>query len=177
VWIPSGGPPFLLVAVTVVSAKRPTSAVPKRRRKEDTKRRGAAVAEVADKRAGLRLRAEPEHVLQEALDVLVGDFRYCQSKVEALDEKEFWRKTLESGKIPNEWIRLRDQYRSEIEHVSLKIMSAGVAERAVRVQEAQLALVAARVAKAAEMAGLPVAQRRALGRALRDLSADEAAAA
>jgi hypothetical protein len=56
-------------------------------------------------------------------------------------------------------------------------MSAGVAERAVRVQEAQLALVAARVAKAAEMAGLPVAQRRALGRALRDLSADEAAAA
>jgi hypothetical protein len=134
VWIPSGGPPFLLVAVTVVSAKRPTSAVPKRRRKEDTKRRGAAVAEVADKRAGLRLRAEPEHVLQEALDVLVGDFRYCQSKVEALDEKEFWRQTLESGKIPNEWIRLRDQYRSEIEHVSLKIMGAGVAERAASYQ-------------------------------------------
>jgi hypothetical protein len=156
---------FVVVAPTVTPIRYKEPKPGKKPRMK--RRRGEAVQEIADQRTTPFLRVDPLEALQEALDVLVADFRYCQSKVDQLPEDQLWRSTIESGKIPHEWIQLRDRYRRDIEHVSIQIARAGIADRAVKVQETQLLLVAQRVAAAAERAGLSAAQRRALGRELR----------
>jgi len=135
--------------------------------------RGEAVAEVAGQRQAPTVRASHLEVLQETLDQMVADYRYCQKKVNDLPEADIWRETMLGGKIPNEWIRLRDEYGSNLQHVAIKLTQAGIADRAVRVQEAQAALLAQRVRDAAERAGLSQTQIRALGRELRTLAAPE----
>jgi hypothetical protein len=131
--------------------------------------RGDAVEETAQRRSASAVKADTFAVLQEILDGKVEDMRYTQSKVDALKNDELWRTTM-VGKIPNEWIRLRDEYREKTEALALKLVNAGLADRAVRVQEAQMVLLAQRIQAAAERAGLDAEQRRALGRELRSLA-------
>src|SRR5205085_10138403 len=87
--------------------------------------RGEAVAEVAGQRQAPTVRASHLEVLQETLDQMVADYRYCQKKVNDLPEADIWRETMLGGKIPNEWIRLRDEYGRNLQHVAIKLTQAG----------------------------------------------------
>lgn len=133
-------------------------------------------------RATAVLQAKPvpagdDHVswLQTILNQRLGELQVVQANVETLQPDEMWRDTM-SGRMPNEWIRLRDQYRGELEQMLFKLVSAGLADRAVKVREAQAVLLAQQVRAAAERAGLSGAQIQALGRELRSLSSGEEAA-
>ncbi|WP_445151142.1 hypothetical protein [Baekduia sp. Peel2402] len=126
----------------------------------------AARMEVERGRSATRLHSDPVEVLQEILDGAVADLRYAQSKVDALPDDEAFRDTAQ-GVVPNEWIRLRDRYRDELERMTNNMVRAGIADRAVRVSEAKAALMVAAIKDAALDIGLPGDQVRALGEALR----------
>jgi hypothetical protein len=134
----------------------------------------AARKEVERKRSATHLHADPVEVLQELLDGAVADLRYAQSKVDALPDDEAFRQTVQ-GVVPNEWIRLRDHYRDELERMTNNMVRAGIADRAVRVTEAKAALMVAAVRDAALDAGLSGEQVRALGAALRRRVAEQQA--
>lgn len=126
----------------------------------------AAKAEVERSRSSASLGSDPIEVLQELLDGWVADLRYAQSKVDGLPEDEVFRQTAQ-GTVANEWIRLRDRYREELERASTNLVRSGIADRAVRIREAQAVLFVHAVQDAASDAGIPLDQVRALGQALR----------
>ena len=135
--------------------------------KNAARRRAAAVEASAAARAAAPLGADPAEALQEVLDLHVAELRYAQAKVDALPDNELWRDTM-VGRIPNEWIRLRDEKAAAVQTTANNILRAGIADRAVRVQEAQLLLVVTAIHRAAERAGLSRTDVRKLGSALRE---------
>lgn len=126
------------------------------------------------RRSAARLDANPVDVIQETLDGLVADLRFTQKMVDQLPETDLWRDTM-VGRIPNEWIRLRDEYRQEASALAGSMITRGIAERAVNVRAAQAALMATMVKEAMRRAGLPQEAIRSVGDELRQL-AEEAAA-
>lgn len=139
------------------------------RRRPNVKRLAEARAAVETRRSATRLNAQPADALQECIDGLVADIRLAQKMVDRLPESELWRDTM-VGKIPHEWIRLRDDYRSQLSHLAMAMEAKGIAERRVRVDEARAVLMAQMVRTAAERAGLNGNQIKALGSALRELA-------
>jgi hypothetical protein len=133
-----------------------------------------ARATTAARRSADRLDANPVDVIQETLDGLVQDLRFTQRMVDTLPESELWRDTM-VGRIPNEWVRLRDDYRQQAAHLAGSMVARGIAEKAVNVRAAQAALMATMVKEAMRRAGLPQESIRAVGEELRGL-AEEAAA-
>lgn len=113
---------------------------------------------------------DPVQALQEVLDGSVRELREAQHRVNLLEEHELWRETM-IGRIPNEWIRLRDDYRSAVERIANACVRNGLAERAVAVSEARAVLMVQMVLRAAERAGLDRAQIRELGAAIREETA------
>lgn len=69
--------------------------------------------------------------------------------------------------IPNRWVGYEREARQDIERLASTMTSLGIAERTVRVAEAQATLLAASVREAAIDAGIEPEQVRALGEALR----------
>lgn len=76
--------------------------------------------------------------------------------------------------LPNKWVAYERVARQDIEQLAASMTQLGIAERQVRVQEAQAALVAASVRDAAMHIGLPPEVVRQLGEALRDRLTDPA---
>jgi len=143
-------------------------------RNANRKRLREARAAVEARRSAGRLDANPVDVIQEALDGLTADLRLTQRMVDQLEEGELWRDTM-VGRIPNEWIRLRDDYRAQAAALAGSMVARGIAEKAVNVRAAQAALMATMVKEAMRRAGLPQESIRAVGEELRTL-AEEAAA-
>lgn len=110
-------------------------------------------------------------VLQEVLDRAVGGMRYAASEVDKLTPEKFWvTKTDAQGNVltePNKWYQLEQACRAEVQSLAGLMSELGIAERAVRVEEAKAALMIAAVRDAAREAGLNAGQVRALGSALR----------
>lgn len=69
--------------------------------------------------------------------------------------------------IPNKWYRVEREARQDIERLAGMMTQLGIAERHVRIQEAQAALMVAHIREASIEIGLPPEQVRALGEALR----------
>jgi hypothetical protein len=155
--------------VTVV-ARKPKNPQPHARRR---KRREAVEVAAWEVRSAPEVRAEPIPSLQEALDGMVASLRVTQRHVDELHESELWRDGL-MGRIPNEWIRLRDEYRDRVANLANALVRNGIADRAVQVQEARAALMVQMVVEAAERAGLSRTQVKALGSELRGLVAEKA---
>lgn len=132
----------------------------------------------ANRRSAKRLDVTSQEALQETLDGMVQDLRFTQRQCDALEmgegEGKYWRDTM-VGKIPNEWIRLRNDLRQQVAHLSLSLEAKGIAERGVRVKEAQAVLMAGMVRTAAERAGLTPQQVAALGTELRQLAQETGA--
>jgi len=122
--------------------------------------------EVERRRSATPLQIDPIDALQEVLDAATADLRHAQSRVDELQGGELWRRTA-YGDVPNEWIRLRDKYRAELERICTNLVRTGIAERVVNVRIAEAALVVQSVQAAAIDAGISPDQVRALGAALR----------
>jgi hypothetical protein len=140
---------------------------PRKGRKANQRDRREAEQALETQRSGPPTRTDPVETLQEILDWKKRDLLAAQARVEQLAEGDLWRDTM-VGRIPNEWIRLRDEYLTTCFHVAQSMVKNGIADRAVRVQETQAALMVVMVKRAAERAGLDASQVRALGEALRD---------
>lgn len=150
------------------------SGSPAGRRNDNRKRLREARAVTELRRSATRLDANPIDVIQEVLDGYVADLRFTQRMVDSLEEPELWRDTM-VGRIPNEWIRLRDDIREKAATLAGAMVSRGIAEKAVNVRAAQAALMATMVKEAMRRAGLPQEAIRAVGEELRVL-AEEAQA-
>lgn len=74
--------------------------------------------------------------------------------------------------LPNQWVQYERLARQDIEQLASDMTRLGIAERQVRVAEAQAALVAASVRDAAMSIGLAPEQVRELGEALRSRLTD-----
>jgi hypothetical protein len=132
-----------------------------------------ARASVADRRSAQRLDVNPVDAIQEVLDGLTADLRLTQKMVDTLPENQLWRDTM-VGKLPNEWIRLRDEYRDRTAALAGSMVARGIAEKAVNVSAARAALMATMVKEAMRRAGAPPELIQATGDHLRQL-AEEAA--
>jgi hypothetical protein len=138
-----------------------------------------ARAVTSGRRSAARLDADPVEALQEVLDGMVADLRFSQKMVDGLSEDDLWRITyqrdldgslVETGRMPNEWIRLRDDYRRELQLMAGSMIARGIAEKAVNVRAAQTALMATMVKEAMVRAGLPRAAVARVGDELRQLA-------
>jgi hypothetical protein len=109
----------------------------------------------------------------EVLDGLTADLRLTQKMVDTLPESQLWRDTM-VGRLPNEWIRLRDEYRDRTAALAGSMVARGIAEKAVNVSAARAALMATMVKEAMRRAGAPPELIQATGDHLRQL-AEEAA--
>lgn len=134
-----------------------------------------AEAVLAASRQGMTVQAgtSTADVLQEVLDRAVGGMRYAASEVDKLSPDELWVKYHDDdGNVTNvrmhKWYRLEVECRQEVMKLAGMMQSLGIAERAVRVEEAKAALMVAAVRDAAREAGLSAGQVRALGSALRN---------
>lgn len=132
-----------------------------------------ARASTAMRRSSLRLDADAVDVIQECLDGMVGDLRFTQKMVDRLPEGELWRDTM-VGRIPNEWIRLRDEYREATMAFAGRMVERGIAEKAVNISAAQAALTATVVKEALRRAGADQDMVARVGDELRTIAAEAA---
>lgn len=144
-------------------ATKETSRTPQRRKLREAR------AVTTTRRSATRIDANPVDVIQETLDGLVQDLRFTQKMVDQLPEADLWRDTM-VGRIPNEWIRLRDDYRQGAAALAGSMVARGIAEKAVNVRAAQAALMATMVKEAMRRAGLPQEAIRSVGEELRTLA-------
>jgi hypothetical protein len=122
--------------------------------------------EAERRRSADAIGADPIAVLQEVLDGTTADLRFAQEQVDALDLDDVFRPTAQ-GVVPNEWIRLRDHYREELERIANNLVRNGIAERSVNLKAAQATLIAHAIEAAALEVGLTREQVRSIGASLR----------
>lgn len=149
-----------------VVAETKSAVLPRKQKRAKNSLYHNALREVQRLRAIEELDSDPVEALQELLDVAVAEFRLAQQRCLELEEDYIWRDTI-AGKQANEWIRLRDEYFERLQRLTERMVALGIADRQVKVQEAQTLLVAQEVIAAAEEAGLSRTEVRALGAALR----------
>lgn len=126
-----------------------------------------AAIEEAQQCATVVPKVNPVEAAQAVLDRMVAEYHYINSEIDRLSLDELWRERFGS-KIPNEWIRLAHDTRRDIIWTANQMVKNGIADRAVAVKEAQVALVVGAIRDAAVEIGLDNAQLAALGAAIRD---------
>lgn len=117
--------------------------------------------EAAEFAQGIRSNMDPAEAVQEVLDHIMAAYRYATEKMFTLTEDEYWVETL-GGKRQNEWITEQERLALQVVHIAGKASSMGLAERQVRLQEAQAAIFAQLVEAALQAAGIDSDKRRAV---------------
>lgn len=132
--------------------------------------------EAAHGTLGIRLNINPIDALQEVLDRAVALLRHYADEADNLAEDKLLVDTA-FGRMPHHWVRLEQDARAEVERIAGGMVRNGIADRAVKVQEAKAILMVQAIVAAAEEVGIPRAQVRALGPAVRQrlLALEEAA--
>jgi hypothetical protein len=132
---------------------------PQRRRRRELEHRLRQVY-------GADTNLNPIRVNQRALDEAVRVFEAASIEAEEVPDAERWRSTM-VGMLPHEAIRYADERRAEVFNMTSRLIQLGIADRAVKVEEAKASLLAQAVRDAARDAGLTNKQVAALGAALR----------
>jgi hypothetical protein len=114
--------------------------------------------EAAEFAQGLKRNADPAEAVQEVLDNLISAYQYATQKMMELPTDEYWVDTL-GGKVVHEWIREQERLGLQVVHVAGKASAMGLAERQVRLQEAQAAIFASVVDEVLKSLGLGTEQR------------------
>lgn len=114
--------------------------------------------EAAEFSQGLKRDIDPADAVQQVLDNIMSAYQYATMKVMELPEDEYWVDTL-GGKVVNEWLREQERLGLQAVHIAGKASSMGLAERQVRLQEAQAAIFASIVDEALKALGLGTEQR------------------
>lgn len=122
-------------------------------------------AEAAEFCEGLARNIDPAEGVQQVLDNLMDRYEYATQQVYLLDEDEYWLNSL-GGKVVHHWIREQERLGLQLVHVAAKASAMGLAERTVRVHEAQAALFAQVVEKALVASGMAAEDRRTLHAAI-----------
>lgn len=120
-----------------------------------------AASTVADLVPAPRRGIDPAEGIQEILDNLMALYRLASSKVFFLAADDYFKDTI-AGPVPNEWIREQERLGMQVVHVAGKAASMGLAERAVRIQEAQAAMFATILEAALKQQGLEIDDRRSI---------------
>jgi hypothetical protein len=122
--------------------------------------------------------------LQETLDRAVAIWRFCVQQVDehsmgiAEDGEVVGFFETQAGPggalitVPNRWVAYEREARIDVENLAASMTRLGIAERNVRVAEAQAVLLAASVREAAIEAGIAPEQVRTLGEAIRKKLSD-----
>lgn len=141
------------------------------RRKEGQRRIGDRVKrkklllevreEAAEFAKGIRRDADPAEAVQTVVDRIYDLYDYATQKVMELDEDDYWQESM-AGSVAHPWIREQERLGLQLVHVAGKAAGMGLAERQVRMQEAQAAIFASVVNAALEAAGLPPDVRTAV---------------
>lgn len=126
----------------------------------------AARAEVARRVDGVRFDIDPADALQEVLDRAVSMLRVVGSNADEVKEDEMTVMTA-FGPIENMWLRLERDLRQEVGALAARMVQIGIADRAVKVQEAKAVLLVQAIQAAAREVGIPRDKVKALGPALR----------
>jgi homospermidine synthase len=149
------------VSKSAINAKR--RAALRQQMKRDQRKRllHEAMEEVGDLVAVPSRGIDPAIAIQDVLDSLVALYRYATAKVAFLAEDEYFVDTI-AGAVPSKWIREQERLGMQIVHVAAKAAGMGLAERAVRIQEAQAAMFAVVLEEALKQQKLDFDQRRAI---------------
>jgi hypothetical protein len=115
---------------------------------------------------GIRLNIDPGEALQEVLDRAVSMLRFAGEKAADVPEDQVIIMGA-FGPMENVWVHLEERMRLEVGHLAANMVKIGLAEREVRMKEAQAALIVAALVEAAREAGIPRDQVKRLGPALR----------
>jgi hypothetical protein len=137
---------------------------------------------------------DPAEAMQEVLDGLIRDLRHAEAQVERLEladpddykqgmltellvsreegystgeEGGTWSKTRYEQGL-DAWIRYRDWLRGQVAKITNDMVKNGLEERAVRLQEAQTALLTDYLEAVFASVGLSREQKRLAGAAMRD---------
>lgn len=102
---------------------------------------------------GLTRNMDPAEAVQRVLDNVMSMYDYATQQVFTLAEDEYFRESL-GGPVVHEWIREQERLGLQVVHVAAKASAMGLAERQVRVQEAQAALFAIVVEQVLQELGL-----------------------
>lgn len=164
-------------------------------RKSETRRRifRELVHIAAEQGASIELGVSTADALQECLDRAVALYRFSAAQVDAIrrDATDGWDpddpdtalsnlpveddplfSVIKNPQgpdliVPHRWLTMEREARVEVEKLAAMMTQLGIAERVVRVKEAEAALLVAAVREAAIEAGLDNDQVRRLGEALR----------
>jgi phosphosulfolactate synthase (CoM biosynthesis protein A) len=109
----------------------------------------------------MRTHSDPAEAVSEILDNIMTMYRQASMRVMTLGMDEYFRDTI-GGQVPNEWIREQERLGMQAVHVAGKAAGMGLAERQVRIQEAQAAIFGTVVEAALVAAGLSMDDRRAV---------------
>lgn len=90
---------------------------------------------------GISNRTDPAEAVQAVLDHIYAAYQYATQQMFSLTEDEYWRETL-GGRVPHEWIREQERLALQVVHIAGKASGMGLAERMVRIQEAQAGMFA-----------------------------------
>jgi hypothetical protein len=119
----------------------------------------------------IRLGISTADALQECLDRAVALFRTAAAEVDRIPIDDLFITEISSNgstrTVPSPWLVMEDAARKEIESLASSMTGLGIAERKVRIEEAQAQLLVASIRDAAISVGIPHDQVRALGAALR----------
>mgnify|MGYP006150958511 CR=1 FL=1 len=108
---------------------------------------------------GLARNVDPASAVQFVLDNIASAYEYATQQMWTIPEEEYWRDTI-AGKIPHEWVREQERLGLQLVHVAGKAAAMGLAERQVRMQEAQAAIFATVVEAVLVEVGLDGDKRR-----------------
>lgn len=133
----------------------------KRKTRDDRRLLLQAHGRSAEFAEGVRLHLDPADAVSEILDNIMSQYRYATEQVFTLHEDEYWRKTI-AGLVPHEWVREQERLAMQAVHVAGKAAGMGLAERQVRLQEAQAAIFSTVVEAALTASGLDMETRRSI---------------
>lgn len=173
----------LAVAGTPVKRAKRVGAVATRkinqRTKRERKRNAELYGELMEMAAANNVRrprgADAATIMQEIMERRLGDWRWATSQLDNVPAEEFWVHKIDAqGNVlvePCKWYQLEQAASAELERITNMIVGAGLAERAVRVEEAKAAMLISALRDALESLKLTPEQRSLVGPTLRQIAA------
>lgn len=110
--------------------------------------------------------ADPAEALTWLLARVFDQLKFAASRADNLPEDQMETMTA-FGPVPNQWIRLEEKLRVELQSLCINMERVGLAERMVRIQEARALLIVQALTEAAAEAGIPRSKLKQIGPAFR----------
>jgi hypothetical protein len=141
------------------SKKRGAQQRRRKKRRNENRKLLREVNRVAAMEAVVERDVDPADALQDVLDAAVARLHVAMAHANELDEDEVFRDTM-MGKIPNEWLRLEKDLRSEVAVLAGRMIGLNIAGRQANAAEALATAIAPVLSGVFDGLGLTAAQKR-----------------